>query len=175
MKFLFRQVKRLCAVALFVSVAACSESTDLVRSLDSAEPSSATVTLDVYKSPTCGCCEKWIEHIEASTFDAKVHHPTDLNKVKLDNGIASRYHSCHTAISADGYVFEGHIPAQTIERFLAEKPPNVIGLAVPGMPVGSPGMEMGTRHDDYDVLLLKKDGDVEVYEHISANRSDARS
>ncbi len=173
MKFLFRQVKWLCAVSLFVSVAACSENTNVVSTSNrSVEPSEKT-TLDVYKSRTCGCCKKWIEHIEASGFDANVHHPTDLNKVKLDNGIASRYHSCHTAISADGYVFEGHIPAQTIERFLAEKPTNVIGLTVPGMPVGSPGMEMGNRHDDYDVLLLKKDGNVEVYEHISAEHSDA--
>ncbi len=175
MKYLIKQVKWLCAVSLFISVAACSDATDLASTAKPAEKSSERVTLEVYKSPTCGCCEKWIEHIEASAFDAIVHHPADLNKVKLDNGIAPRYHSCHTAISADGYVFEGHIPAQTIERFLAEKPTNVIGLAVPGMPMGSPGMEMGNRHDDYDVLLLKKDGNVEVYEHISANRSDARS
>ncbi len=113
--------------------------------------------------------------MQASGFDAEAHHPADLNKVKSANGIAPRYQSCHTAISADGYVFEGHIPAPTIERFLAEKPQDVIGLAVPGMPVGSPGMEMGNRHDDYDVLLLKKDGSVEIYEHISAKHSDAQS
>jgi hypothetical protein len=171
MIYFISQVKWLCAVSLFVGVAACSENTNLESTSNSAEKSSGTVTLDVYKSRTCGCCKKWIEHIEASGFDAKVHHPTDLNKVKSDNGIASRYQSCHTAISADGYVFEGHIPAQTIERFLSEKPPNAIGLAVPGMPMGSPGMEMGNRHDDYDVLLLKKDGNVEVYEHISAEHS----
>ena len=90
----------------------------------------------------------------------------NLNKLKSDKGISPRYQSCHTAVSKDGYVFEGHIPADIIQRFLANPPPNAIGLAVPGMPAGSPGMEMGSRHDEYDVFLLSKDGGDVVYEHI---------
>ena len=98
-----------------------------------------------------------------------VHHPENLNKLKSDMGISPRYQSCHTAVSKDGYVFEGHVPADIIHRFLTNPPPNAIGLAVPGMPVGSPGMEMGNRHDEYDIFLLNKDGNDVVYEHIGAS------
>ncbi len=95
-----------------------------------------------------------MSHIEAADFSVAVHHPSDLNKLKDDKGILPRYQSCHTAINQEGYVFEGHIPADVIKRFLSNPPANALGLAVPGMPVGSPGMEMGDRYDEYDVLLL---------------------
>jgi hypothetical protein len=134
-----------------------------------AQSQSEAVVLDVYKSPTCGCCGAWVEHVEANNFAATIHHPDDLAGVKARYGIAPRYQSCHTAVSADDYVFEGHIPAAIIERFLAEKPAGAIGLAVPGMPVGSPGMEMGDRHDDYQVLLLKADGSSEVYQQVAGH------
>ena len=99
-----------------------------------------------------------------------MHHPADLNKIKADKGIAPRYQSCHTAVSSDGYVFEGHIPGHIIQQFLADPPKDVIGLAVPGMPAGSPGMEVGDRRDEYDVLLLSKDGSHTVYEHVNGKR-----
>jgi hypothetical protein len=127
-----------------------------------------SVQLDVYKSPTCGCCEKWITHLESHGLKSSVHHPDDLNTVKDRYRISPRYQSCHTAVSPDGYVFEGHIPAAIIHRFLGEKPEGAIGLAVPGMPVGSPGMEMGEQFTPYDVFLLKKDGSSEVYIRITS-------
>lgn len=127
----------------------------------------AAVALDVYKSETCGCCQFWIDHANERGFQSTIHHPADLDAVKNRFGIAPRYQSCHTAVSEDGYVFEGHIPAKLIHQFLAETPEGAIGLAVPGMPLGSPGMEVGERFTPYQVLLLKEDGSSEVYAQVS--------
>ncbi len=149
-------------------VVACSDNTELTNASAPQGRLVEKVTLEVYKSRTCRCCNKWVTHVEASGFETDVHHHENLNKLKSDKGISPRYQSCHTAVSNDGYVFEGHIPAYVIQQFLADPPQNAIGLAVPGMPAGSPGMEMGNRHDDYDVLLIKQDGNAEVYKHITA-------
>lgn len=128
----------------------------------------AAITLNVFKSPTCTCCEKWVANLETNGFHSTVYHPADLNQEKLKRSIASQYQSCHTAVSTEGYVFEGHVPANLIKRFLAEKPKNALGLAVPGMPAGSPGMEMGDRFSPYDVLLLNADGSSSVYARINS-------
>ncbi len=129
---------------------------------------SAGATMDVYKSPTCGCCVDWITHIEDNGFSARTYHPQDLDKLKADKGIARHYQSCHTGITENGYVFEGHVPARYIQQFLADTPEGAIGLSVPGMPVGSPGMEIGDRFTPYQVLLLKTDGNAEVYATIES-------
>jgi hypothetical protein len=168
MESVVRKMRWLVAIILFVSIAACSDHSDLANTAANKASPAEKITLDVYKSRTCRCCSKWVTHVEASGFETDVHHPTNLNKLKSDKGVSPRYQSCHTAVSKDGYVFEGHIPADIILQFLASPPPNAIGLAVPGMPVGSPGMEMGNRHDEYDVFLLNKDGNDVVYAHIGA-------
>lgn len=124
------------------------------------------IQMNVYKSPSCDCCNKWVDHLGENGFSSTLHHPQNLEKFKLDRGITPRYQSCHTAVSENGYVFEGHIPAEVMKRFLLEKPAGAIGLSVPGMPVGSPGMEMGERRDDYNVLLLMKDGTAQVYHKV---------
>ncbi len=166
MKWVVRSIGWIAATTLLLSsVVACSDKASLTTTSKSV--SDKTVSLDVYKSRTCGCCKKWVSHIEDFGFESEVHHPANLNKIKSDKGIAPRYQSCHTAISNAGYVFEGHIPGPIIQRFLAAPPKNAIGLAVPGMPVGSPGMEVGDRRDEYDVLLLSKDGSHTVYEHVN--------
>lgn len=121
------------------------------------------ITLNVYKEETCGCCVGWIAHVDERGFDSTVFHPEDINAVKEELGILPKWQSCHTAVSKDGYVFEGHIPAKYISQFLASPPANALGLAAPGMPMGSPGMEIGDRFDSYDVILMKKDGSSEVY------------
>ena len=123
--------------------------------------------IQVFKNPSCKCCGKWVRHIEAAGFSVAIENTEDLNAIKSQYGIAPHYQSCHTAV-AEGYAFEGHIPAHIMQQFLIEKPQDAIGLSVPGMPAGSPGMEMGNRQDDYDVLLLKKDGSTQVYAHVSA-------
>lgn len=143
----------------------CSErnTSQTAASTSPAEP----VAMDVYKSPTCGCCADWITHTDANGFRSTVHHPEDLHAVKEKFGIAPQYQSCHLGVTSDGYVFEGHVPARLMKKFLSEKPRGAIGLAVPGMPIGSPGMEMDDRITPYDVLLLKKDGTSSVYARVT--------
>ena len=125
--------------------------------------------LSVYKSPSCGCCADWVDHIEAAGFTTSIHHPENLNRIKAQRGIAPRYGSCHTAISGQGYVFEGHIPARYIRQFLDNPPAAAIGLAVPAMPAGSPGMEMDGRFSPYQVRLLDKDGGHTVFARVATH------
>lgn len=115
----------------------------------------------VYKSPTCGCCTKWVEHLEQSGFEVKTYDVRDVVSYKVRMGVPPTLGSCHTAL-VDGYVIEGHVPADDIKRLLTQRP-RVSGLAVPGMPVGSPGMEQGNRRDRYDVLSFTEDGATEVF------------
>jgi len=119
--------------------------------------------ITVYKSPSCGCCKKWVRHLEENGFTVKVHNRHDLEPIKKSLGVDPRYQSCHTAV-IDNYVIEGHVPAADIQRLLAEKP-HIKGLMVPGMPMGSPGME-GPRKDRYSVLAVdKQDGSTVFSRH----------
>jgi len=111
--------------------------------------------VELYKSPTCGCCEKWVEHLRAAGFTVRIHDVDDVAPIKLENGLPPEVSSCHTAFIA-GYVVEGHVPASDIRRLLAERPP-VAGLAVPGMPVGAPGME-GANPVPYEVVSFGPEG-----------------
>jgi hypothetical protein len=161
-------------LVLFLFIAVIPATASLAGD-DTAQDNAEPVELDVYKSPTCGCCSVWIDHLEERGFLAKVHHPSDLNKVKREYGVPARYQSCHTAVSKDGYIFEGHIPAYIIERFLDEKPADAIGLTVPGMPVGSPGMESGDNFMPYQVLLIKASGTPEVYTEVRTREEQYRN
>jgi hypothetical protein len=117
----------------------------------------------VYKTPTCSCCDKWVDHVRASGFEVTAHDLShaELNDRKIEGGLAPGMASCHTAF-VDGYTIEGHVPAAEIKRLL-ELRPEIAGLTVPGMPIGSPGMEMGNRVDDYEVLGFHRDGNTEVF------------
>ena len=123
-------------------------------------------SLLVHKTPTCGCCKKWVKHLEANSFSTMIKDHQNLQKVKEQHSIKPKYQSCHTAVSQDGYVFEGHIPSKFIKQFLANPEADAIGLAVPGMPLGSPGMEVEGRFMPYDVLVLYKDGSSKVYAEV---------
>lgn len=114
----------------------------------------------VYKSPTCGCCNKWITHLEKEGFKVTAVDKRNMDKVKQKFAIKREYQSCHTG-KIGRYYIEGHVPAADIKKLLAEKP-YAKGLAVPGMPMGSPGME-GHRKDDYSVLLIDKQDKPSVY------------
>ena len=107
----------------------------------------------VYKSPTCGCCTKWVDHLRKHGFQVTAKDTEDMNAIKASLGVPRNLTSCHTAVVGK-YVIEGHVPAEDITRLLAEKP-KVVGLAVPGMPAGSPGMETG-RVDRYDVIAFRE-------------------
>lgn len=117
--------------------------------------------IDVYKSPTCGCCGKWIDHLKASGFTVRALDTADVAQHKRRLGIPPEYASCHTAELA-GYAIEGHVPARDIKRLLQEKP-QARGLAVPGMPIGSPGMEQGARREPYAVLLVDPNGSARTF------------
>lgn len=110
----------------------------------------ATATVDVYKSPTCGCCGKWVDHMRENGFTVKTHDVGN-KEIRKKSGIAESLGSCHTAL-VNGYAIEGHVPAADIIRLLKEKP-KAVGLSVPDMPHGTPGME-GSRVDPYNVLLI---------------------
>jgi hypothetical protein len=126
--------------------------------LDHAGP----ISMTVYQGPQCGCCGLWIEHMKEFGFEAEVHYRNDLGEVKQAFGIRPELSSCHTAI-VNGYIVEGHVPGDVVRRFLAEAP-SARGLTVPGMPTGSPGMEVpGGRVDDYSVYLFTASGDVQIY------------
>ena len=114
----------------------------------------------VYKSPTCGCCNGWIRHLEAAGFEVVAHDTQELSAIKSERGIPRNLDSCHTAL-VGGYIVEGHVPASDVTRLLKEKP-DYAGIAVPGMPIGSPGME-GPNPEAYDVLGFRKDGSTEVF------------
>lgn len=124
--------------------------------------------IEVWKTPTCGCCHDWISHLQANGFEVRAHDVSDYAKrdQRQRLGLADRFGSCHTAL-VKGYVLEGHVPAREIHRLLKEKP-RALGLAVPGMPVGSPGMDgpaYGGRKDAYAVLLVQRDGSFTAYQN----------
>jgi hypothetical protein len=124
----------------------------------------AAPTLEVYKSPTCGCCSKWVDHATQAGFKVKVADLSDqaLDALKQKHGIPRTAQSCHTAL-VDGYVIEGHVPVAEVQRLLKERPA-VAGIAVGGMPIGSPGMEVpGQRAQTYNVVTFDKAGAVKVY------------
>lgn len=125
-----------------------------------AQAEAASIT--VYKDPSCGCCTKWVEHLRGAGLAPIVHDRTDMNALKDSLGVPSALRSCHTAV-AGRYVVEGHVPAADVTRLLKRKPKGVLGLAVPGMPVGSPGMEMSGRRDAYDVTAFSVDGKTSVF------------
>lgn len=112
--------------------------------------------IKVYKSPYCGCCADWVDHMRENGFNVEVIKKDDVTPIKQMSGVPKELHSCHTAF-VDGYVVEGHVPAEDVRRLLAEQP-TAVGLSTPGMPIGSPGMEQGDQKDPYNVILFGSDG-----------------
>ncbi len=123
--------------------------------------SAAQPVIEVYKTATCGCCKEWVKHLEANGFKVKAQDVADPGDYRQKFGIPAEYGSCHTG-RVNGYAIEGHVPAADIKRLLADNP-KARGLAVPGMPMGSPGME-GGRKDPYEVLLVKDGGKTAVFQ-----------
>ncbi|MCC2113821.1 MAG: DUF411 domain-containing protein [Hyphomicrobiales bacterium] len=135
-------------ILLLVSAAfAVTVATNIVGHADAHKP-----TVTIYKSPTCGCCSKWADHVKAAGYPVKLKDVDSLTSIKRITGVPAAYESCHTAV-VGGYVVEGHVPVEAIDRILAEQPA-IAGIAVPGMPSGSPGMEDGT-FDAYQVVTFR--------------------
>jgi hypothetical protein len=148
-EWLARATGMLCGGVVLVSLPGSAVSTT---------PSSITV----YKDPSCGCCTKWVAHLQANGFAPQVRDRTDMDALKDSLGIPSALRSCHTAV-AGKYLIEGHVPAADVKRLLAAAPPKIVGLAVPGMPSGSPGMEVGGPADRYDVHAFDANGSTHVF------------
>ncbi len=127
----------------------------------------ASVEIEVYRSPSCGCCSKWVKHLEENNFTVKDVVTNDVSSIKNKYAVPQEMSSCHTAI-VNGYVVEGHVPANDIKQMLLNKP-NIIGISVPAMPVGTPGMEMGERKDPYQVVSFDKDKKVQVVNSYEGN------
>ena len=127
-----------------------------------------TREITVFKTATCSCCAVWVTHLQQNGFTVKVTEVDSTAEYQKKYGVTNALRSCHTA-TVGGYTIEGHVPASEIEQLLKEKP-NAKGLAVPGMPIGSPGMEVGTRRDAYAVLLFDGAGKTTVYRQYSARQ-----
>lgn len=135
-------------------------------SANSANPNSANQSkfIKVFESPTCGCCDKWVEYMKSKGYKLEVHKSTDFYKIKEQHNIKPAYQSCHTGIitsANQSYALEGHIPLGALEWLLEHKPQEAIGISAPGMPQGSPGMEQGI-YEEYPVILLLKNGEYEL-------------
>ncbi|NOH81327.1 DUF411 domain-containing protein [Vibrio sp. RE86] len=122
-----------------------------------------------HKSPYCGCCTEWTKHMQDAGFNVEEKLHENMNPIKQKLGVTPELASCHTA-EINGYVFEGHIPADDIKAFLENPPKNAKGLAVPGMPMGSPGMEYGDEKDAYAVYAFNEKGQVFTYRHYEVNK-----
>ena len=124
--------------------------------------------MKVFKSPTCGCCSAWVEYMISAGFDVVMHDvdQNTLRAIKARAGVTQELSSCHTAFIS-GYFVEGHVRAAEVRQLISERP-NALGLSVPGMPIGSPGMEMGDQRDTYDTFLVLKNGSTEVFYGHSA-------
>lgn len=129
----------------------------------------------VYKTPTCGCCEKWVDHLKSDGFEVRVYERPTLQSIRARYGVPDRLASCHTA-HIDGYAIEGHVPGRDIRRLLTEKP-DITGLSVPGMTVGSPGMEMEGRSDPFKVIAFSPNETVvfNAYDGVRDTGSEAQS
>jgi hypothetical protein len=148
-------MKRMSAVALLAAVVSMSNA-----SAQRQAPQGPLV--QVYKTPTCGCCANWVKHLQDNGFATRVVDLADLGDVKAKNNVPGPAQSCHTA-TVDGYVLEGHVPAADVKRLLKDRPA-VLGLAVPGMPIGSPGMEVpGVKPAAYNVMSFDRTGKLTVY------------
>ena len=155
-----RMLKKYLSLLILV-LTLSTESSDL-----NIQNTSSLMDLLVHKTATCGCCKKWVDHMENNGFTMNTQDHKSLMTIKDELGIEPRFRSCHTAVSSDGYFFEGHIPSKYVSQFLKENNQNAIGLSVPGMPLGSPGMEVDGRFTPYDVLIHYRDGTSTIYAEV---------
>lgn len=156
---------KLLAIATLGFAAACSDSNGVANSV-AQNPDSF---VEVWKTPSCGCCAAWVSHLEENGFTVKVNDVDNTDSFRAALGMPQKYGSCHSA-KVNGYAIEGHVPANDIKKLLVEKP-DAVGLAVPAMPMGSPGMEhpdFPEKRAAYDVLLVIKQGEVGSFTHYDA-------
>jgi len=151
-----------CLIAIMIFLSAALAPQMSAHAADQSPRTQSLPVVEMTKRPNCGCCTAWADHLRAAGFEVKVTETREMWGVKRRAGIPQNLDACHTA-KVGGYVVEGHVPASDIKRLLAQKP-EVKGIAVPGMPIGSPGMEVGDRTEPYDVLSFDADGQTQVFQ-----------
>jgi len=153
------------ALTIFLTISLLGFNTSInAKTIAAGKP----VDIVVYKSPTCSCCGKWLEHLKQNNFNVKDIVTEDVQAIKQKYGVSEAMASCHTAI-VDGYVIEGHVPANDVMTLLKTKP-KIVGIAVPGMPSGTPGMEMGGKIDAYNVMSFDKENHSAIYHSYTDNK-----
>lgn len=159
----YRLVRRVLATALVAAGASAwaYAGGDRPPEASAAAVAESSATVTVFKDPGCGCCNEWVSHLKKHSFRVIARDTGDVTAIKLAARVPLGLYSCHTAF-LNGYVVEGHVPAADIHRLLKEKP-KIAGIAVAGMPIGSPGMEVGNRKDPYEVIAFSRDGSTSVY------------
>lgn len=135
--------------------------------LSSTQIAANELNITVYRTPTCGCCEGWVEHLQQQNFNVTdiVKPEAEINTIRQKHNLPAALTSCHTA-EINGYLVEGHVPVEDVKQLIA-KQPNINGIAVPGMPVGTPGMEMGNRKESFDVIGFKNNNQMQVFNSYS--------
>ena len=167
MRFLFSKSKALAlglaATSLVLAGCTAANNSGIAKSSEQAVSAQVAMTseMTVFRSPTCGCCGKWIEHAEAAGFQVKDEITEDMAAIKQQYGVPQTMTSCHTTVVGD-YVVEGHVPVEDVQKLLTEKP-DVVGIAVPGMPIGSPGMESGDYTEPYTVFSFTESGETAAF------------
>ena len=146
----------------FFAVAVCAAALSVAPAAAPSVTSVKKPTITVYKDPSCGCCTKWVEHLRAAGLKPAVRDRSDMDALKDSLGVPAALRSCHTAV-AGKFVIEGHVPAADLKRLVARAPKGVLGIAVPDMPAGAPGMEMPGRRDRYDVIAFASNGTTSVF------------
>ncbi len=163
----YRSFLRVAGVALLGATlsawayAARPDAAAAAPSAASAASAASATTITVFKDPNCGCCKEWVTHLRKHAFTVVAKDTSDVASIKATARVPRQLNSCHTAF-VNGYVVEGHVPAADIQRMLTEKP-KIAGIAVPGMPAGSPGMEVPGRADRYEVIAFGRDGSTSVF------------
>jgi len=160
-------MKRIALITLScLALLACSE--DKAESDQQKAGVEALQQLTVYKTPSCGCCGDWVDHVQQNGFATDVVDQQSVAHIKDRFGIPAHARSCHTAVTDDGLVFEGHVPAKFAKDFLASRPANAKGLIVPAMPLGSPGMEYQDQFNPYTVYQLNNDGTLSEWASVAS-------
>lgn len=160
------KILKILGSAFFLAMATMTSAVANEASEENSDTGTSDLILVVYQDPSCGCCGKWVKHMRDHGFTVKSVLESNMNARKQSLGVPPKLRSCHTAV-IDDYVIEGHVPAADVKRLLKDRPEGE-GLAVPGMPLGSPGMEFGERRQAYDVLLFDAAGDTAVFKHHPA-------
>jgi hypothetical protein len=156
------RMRRIGPVSVFAIVWALAAGPSSRAQPAAGRPAEGQPTVTVYKTATCGCCAKWVDHMRAAGFEVKATDVDNIGEVKSTYGVPSELGSCHTSL-VGGYVVEGHVPADVVSRMLREKP-KVAGIAVPGMPIGSPGMEQPGPRRPYEIIAFERGGKATVYD-----------